>query len=93
MHQNLINQLILTNYYKKIKNLEVTLKKYTRIQNGFFSEIGDIRKRHQTGNGVIPYELLLENEKRVFENQHDPWGDTSAYKKINEIYRHCSRIK
>jgi len=52
---------------KKIKNLEASLKKYTRIQNGFFSEIGDIRKRHQTGNGVIPYELLLENEKRVFE--------------------------
>lgn len=41
----------------------------------------------------IDNKTMVVYEKRVFENQHDPWGDTSAYTKINEIFRHCSKVK
>ena len=49
------------------KEIGKSLKKLNKTQSAFLKRIEDIKATHQTSGEVIQYEILTEEEKRVFE--------------------------
>ena len=49
------------------KEIGKSLKKINKTQEAFLKRIEDIKAAHQTSGEVIQYEMLSEEEKRVFE--------------------------
>ena len=49
------------------KEIDKSLKKFNKIQGAFLKRIEGIRAAHQTSGQAIQYEMLTEEEKRVFE--------------------------
>ncbi len=52
---------------KKVKRIELALKKYNKIQASFLQRMDGIRTKYQTASGAVQYDLLSETERRVFE--------------------------
>ncbi|SKC04686.1 hypothetical protein SAMN06296386_11577 [Lachnospiraceae bacterium] len=52
---------------KKVKRIELALKKYNKIQASFLQKIDGIREKYQTAGEAVQYDLLSEAERRVFE--------------------------
>ena len=49
------------------REIDKSLKKLNKTQSAFLRKIEDIKAVHQTSGEVIHYEILAEEEKRVFE--------------------------